>query len=171
MITDPPVVPPRSGITVELFLKKIGKDCAKYAPKFKSWEELMSFKTLELKKLEIAVSQRRWILHWVHKYKLGEDPFSIRFKSKARKNREIAKAKKEAHEANVLKGKLRKELKKQKEDEVTKKHYDELQKTLQDKGITFTPNPLPPQQAKPQRTTKYKKAKRKQKIPKEKLMI
>jgi hypothetical protein len=37
------------GMTVELFLEKIGKGCKAHLDKFPSWEELMTMKTREMK--------------------------------------------------------------------------------------------------------------------------
>ena len=78
-------------MSVELFLEKIGKRCKEHADKFSSWEELMTMKTREMKAKGISVSQRKWIRRWVGKYKLGIEPFSIRFKSTARKNKLLKK--------------------------------------------------------------------------------
>jgi hypothetical protein len=60
-----------------VFLKKIGRDTAQYASKFKNWEDLMSCRyvalikllitsfpcrSLELKHRDIPCSSRKWIL-------------------------------------------------------------------------------------------------------------
>eukprot|EP01116_Phalansterium_solitarium_P001873 TRINITY_DN11706_c0_g1_i1.p1 TRINITY_DN11706_c0_g1~~TRINITY_DN11706_c0_g1_i1.p1 ORF type:complete len:237 (+),score=23.96 TRINITY_DN11706_c0_g1_i1:93-803(+) len=97
------IPPPRGGMTVELFLKRIGKDCGQYADKYNSWEELFTFKRRQLKNLEIPVQQRRWILRWVHKYKLGVEPYAIPFKSKANKH----KARREANRKAFLEAKAK----------------------------------------------------------------
>lgn len=62
------------GLTVETFLKKIGKECDEYVDKFESWEELFTMKSEMMKKREIPCVQRKWILHWVNRYRLGDTP-------------------------------------------------------------------------------------------------
>jgi len=72
---DPLIIPRRRrGITVESFLKNIGKGCEEHVDKFKSWEDLFSSKSLKLKLKEIPVAQRRWILKWLERYRKGEVP-------------------------------------------------------------------------------------------------
>jgi hypothetical protein len=79
---------PRYGITVETFLQKIGKDCAQYADKFKSWEELMSISSIKMKtEKQIPCYQRKWILYSVGKYKIGFEPVSVKFKSIGNRNK------------------------------------------------------------------------------------
>mmetsp|Transcript_24935 Transcript_24935/g.34912 ORF Transcript_24935/g.34912 Transcript_24935/m.34912 type:complete len:247 (-) Transcript_24935:62-802(-) len=92
---------PRYGINVEIFLNKIGKDCGKYADKFKSWDELMTFRRRELKKLEIPVKQRRWIRKWVEKYRRGIEPYAIKMKSIAKRNKEKKKEQVDAFKAII----------------------------------------------------------------------
>jgi hypothetical protein len=58
-------------MTVEKFLRKIGKNCVEHADKFKSWEELMTLRSYRLKKLGIPLAQRKWILKFVWKYREG----------------------------------------------------------------------------------------------------
>lgn len=62
------------GLTVETFLEKIGKECGEHKDKIKTWEELFTLKSLALKKLEIPIKQRRWILRWTEKYRQGITP-------------------------------------------------------------------------------------------------
>ncbi|KAG2387090.1 hypothetical protein C9374_002125 [Naegleria lovaniensis] len=72
---DPLLIPRRRrGITLESFLKNIGKGCEEHIDKFKSWEDLFTSKTLKLKAKEIPVAQRRWILKWLERYRKGEVP-------------------------------------------------------------------------------------------------
>lgn len=54
---------------MEDFLSRIGKECGSHVEKFKSWDELFTTSSEKMKKLEIPVKQRRWILHWVEKYR------------------------------------------------------------------------------------------------------
>ncbi len=67
-------------MTVETFLEKIsnkkkeGRDCTEFKDKFKSWDELFTLKSQSLKRMEIPVKQRRWILNWVEKYRQGMTP-------------------------------------------------------------------------------------------------
>ena len=51
-----------AGLTVEKFLKKIGRGCEEHASKFNNWEELMAARTLDLKLRDIQAAQRKWIL-------------------------------------------------------------------------------------------------------------
>jgi len=99
---------PRFGITKEIFLQKIGKGCSEYADKFQSWEELMTLKGQTLKKREIPVKARRWILNWVEKYKQGEEPRGVRFASIAEKNKEKKKERFEKHKEDFAKRVARK---------------------------------------------------------------
>ena len=55
--------------TVESFLTKIGRDCAKYKDKFGSWEELFTVNREEMKKRGLSVQARRYILTWADKYR------------------------------------------------------------------------------------------------------
>ncbi|KAL9650760.1 hypothetical protein ABK040_001812 [Willaertia magna] len=72
---DPLVIPRRRrGLTVETFLKAIGKGCEEHVDKFTSWDDLFLSKSQKLKKKEIPVAQRRWILKWLEKYRQGETP-------------------------------------------------------------------------------------------------
>ncbi|KAF0984434.1 hypothetical protein FDP41_000333 [Naegleria fowleri] len=72
---DPLLIPRRRrGITMESFLKNIGKGCEEHIDKFKSWEDLFTSKSLKLKAKEIPVAQRRWILKWLERYRKGEVP-------------------------------------------------------------------------------------------------
>eukprot|EP01080_Neovahlkampfia_damariscottae_P005028 gene5028-8625_t len=71
----PSVVPRRRrGLTVESFLEKIGKSCVDHLEHFQSWEDLFTMKSKTMKYKEIPVKQRKWILHWVQKYRNGETP-------------------------------------------------------------------------------------------------
>lgn len=62
------------GLTVETFLQAIGKECDQYVNRFSTWEDLFTTKGLVMKMKEIPIKQRRWILHWVEKYRKGETP-------------------------------------------------------------------------------------------------
>jgi len=96
---------PRWGITIQIFLEKIGKGCAEYVDKFESWEELMTLPSKTLKKRGIPTKPRRWILRWRNKYKCGEEPYQIRFKNKGKKkNKLIKKAAFEKHQELMKKG-------------------------------------------------------------------
>jgi len=94
---------PRYGITKDIFLQRIGKGCAEYAEKITSWEELMTIKSRKLKEREIPTKARRWILGWVEKYKQGQEPYSIRFKSKCKKNKEKKKELVDKHKEQFAK--------------------------------------------------------------------
>jgi hypothetical protein len=56
-------------MTVEKFLKAIGRGCAEYTDKFESWEQLMGADRWALKNAGIPIRQRKWIRNWVEKYK------------------------------------------------------------------------------------------------------
>jgi len=100
---------PRYGITKDIFIQKIGKGCAEYASKIETWEELMTMRTIQMKKREIPVKQRKWIRRWADKYKHGIEPYAIKFKSKGKKNKAIRKAMQEKHDANMENGKKKRE--------------------------------------------------------------
>lgn len=126
---DKKVVPPRFGMTKDLFLSIIGKGCAAHKSKIESWDELMTARGRDLKKKEIPTKQRRWILNWVHKYRLGIEPYTIKFKSKARKNKEIRRVKHERYErlldqAKERKKKLKQEIRDKRKEEF--KYFKEL---------------------------------------------
>ena len=59
---------------MQTFLEKIGRDCGQYADKFSSWEELFTMPSFVMKKKEIPVEKRRWILRWLNKYRQGYTP-------------------------------------------------------------------------------------------------
>ena len=80
------------GMTVEKFLKIIGRDCHNHAKIFKSWDDLMLMKTRDLKKAGVALKQRKWILRWVEKYKQGLEPKHVsKIRSDVRKNKDLKK--------------------------------------------------------------------------------
>lgn len=60
-----------AGLTVEKFLKKIGRGCEEHADKFESWEELMGARSWELKMNDIPVGQRKWILKVCQRLRTG----------------------------------------------------------------------------------------------------
>eukprot|EP01100_Stratorugosa_tubuloviscum_P002248 TRINITY_DN1514_c1_g1_i1.p1 TRINITY_DN1514_c1_g1~~TRINITY_DN1514_c1_g1_i1.p1 ORF type:complete len:310 (+),score=124.56 TRINITY_DN1514_c1_g1_i1:43-972(+) len=66
----PVLIPPQpDGLTIELFLKRIKKDCIDYKDKFSSWEDLMTARSRELKARGIPIKNRKWILSWVYYFK------------------------------------------------------------------------------------------------------
>eukprot|EP00026_Physarum_polycephalum_P015569 Phypoly_transcript_16282.p1 GENE.Phypoly_transcript_16282~~Phypoly_transcript_16282.p1 ORF type:complete len:225 (+),score=24.19 Phypoly_transcript_16282:70-675(+) len=87
------VVPPRDGMTVELFLKTLGRGCDEYIEFFPSWDHLFLMKGRDMKMLGIPIHQRRWILRWVEAYRCGRDPVYInKHKSKTKRNIKLKKA-------------------------------------------------------------------------------
>ena len=84
----PPLVAPeaRDGMTVEKFLKTIGRGCGEYVDKFETWEKLFTTKSRALKDMGIPLRPRKWILHWTERYRQGDDPWYIPLRSKAAKN-------------------------------------------------------------------------------------
>eukprot|EP01128_Nolandella_sp_AFSM9_P007347 TRINITY_DN399_c1_g1_i1.p1 TRINITY_DN399_c1_g1~~TRINITY_DN399_c1_g1_i1.p1 ORF type:complete len:243 (-),score=63.65 TRINITY_DN399_c1_g1_i1:144-818(-) len=85
------VVPePRNGMTMEKFLKAIGRDIwTNYEETFTSWEHLFRSRGNEMKKLEVAVRDRKYILAWTERYRQGIDPYFMPLKSKSKRNSEI----------------------------------------------------------------------------------
>lgn len=73
-------------MTVEKFLKTIGRGCEDYIDKIETWENLFTFKSRKLKELGIPTRQRKWILNWCERYRQGYDPWYIPLRSKASKN-------------------------------------------------------------------------------------
>ena len=65
------VVAARNGMTVETFLKTIGRGVEEAASKFKTWDELVTSDGDAMKAKGVKVRQRRWILNWVEKYRTG----------------------------------------------------------------------------------------------------
>ncbi len=76
---------------MKAFLERIGKNCGDYHDKFASWGELFTFTGAQMKEKGIPISARRWIMQWREKYRHGEEPFSIKFKSKSKKNKDQKK--------------------------------------------------------------------------------
>jgi len=79
----------RKGMTVELFLKRIGRMNDKYTDKFTSWEHFWSHDGRMLKKAGVDLRDRKYILNWMSKYRNGMEPFFVRLPSKAKKNAEL----------------------------------------------------------------------------------
>ncbi|KAJ2286544.1 hypothetical protein IWW55_006947, partial [Coemansia sp. RSA 2706] len=62
----------------ETFLQTIGRGCDKFAPKFTSWTQLFSTDSATMKsEMGIGPKQRKWILLWTNKFRLGIDPYLI----------------------------------------------------------------------------------------------
>jgi hypothetical protein len=83
-----PVPPPRNGMTVEKFLKTIGRGCEEYIDKL-DWEKLFTSTGFKLKQLGIPIRQRKWILLWVEKYRQGIDPWYVPLRSKSKRNMKL----------------------------------------------------------------------------------
>lgn len=58
-------------MTVELFLKKIGRMCDQHKDLFTSWEHFWGCDGRELKKLGVPLRDRKYILNWMSKYRNG----------------------------------------------------------------------------------------------------
>jgi len=84
------VVPAREGMTKEIFLRTLARGCEDQIDKFKTWNSLFRTSGYKMRKLGIPIRQRRWILHWVEKYRQGLDPVWIP------KNKSIAKVNRKA---------------------------------------------------------------------------
>ncbi|KAJ2117133.1 hypothetical protein IW146_001005 [Coemansia sp. RSA 922] len=92
------VIPrPRGQVdTPESFLKAIGRGCEKYTEKFKDWDHLFKANTIALKhEMGIGAKQRKWILMWTNKFRLGIDPYLIRTSKKhtMKRTERLARAK------------------------------------------------------------------------------
>ncbi|PVU98737.1 hypothetical protein BB559_001335 [Furculomyces boomerangus] len=72
---------------VEDFLKTIGRGCDKYVSVFKDWDQLFKSSGKDLEGLGIPVKQRRWILNWSNKMKLGVEPYYIKPSTKGTKKK------------------------------------------------------------------------------------
>ncbi|KAJ2609717.1 hypothetical protein H4S08_003930, partial [Coemansia sp. RSA 1365] len=61
-----------------VFLETIGRGCEKLTDKFKDWDHLFQADGPTMKdKLGIGLKQRKWILMWTNKFRLGIDPYFI----------------------------------------------------------------------------------------------
>ncbi|KNC54544.1 uncharacterized protein AMSG_12350 [Thecamonas trahens ATCC 50062] len=65
---------PAHGMTKDEFLARIGRECDQYADAFESWDELFSLRGLDMKKRNIPVRQRRWILRKTEMYRQQHEP-------------------------------------------------------------------------------------------------
>ena len=88
-----PPTEPRGDMTVEKFLKTIGRGCEDHLDDFEDWSDLMTARGFALKQRGIPVRQRRWILRWVEHYKQGRDPVHIPLVSRAKKNKFLSRKK------------------------------------------------------------------------------
>jgi len=87
------VVPPRPGMTKEIFLRTLSRGCDQYIDKFKTWDDMFLMSGNRMRQLKIPIEQRRWILHWVERYRQGVDPVWIpKNKSRGKKNLNEKKA-------------------------------------------------------------------------------
>ncbi|KAJ2100754.1 hypothetical protein GGI16_003623 [Coemansia sp. S142-1] len=87
---------PRLGDDSASFLKAIGRGCEKYTEKFKDWDHLFKANTIALKhEMGIGAKQRKWILMWTNKFRLGIDPYLIRTSKKhtMKRTERLARAK------------------------------------------------------------------------------
>ncbi|KAJ2802337.1 hypothetical protein H4R20_003318 [Coemansia guatemalensis] len=61
-----------------VFLETIGRGCEKLTDKFKDWNHLFQADGPTMKdELGIGLKQRKWILMWTNKFRLGIDPYFI----------------------------------------------------------------------------------------------
>ncbi|KAJ2773477.1 hypothetical protein IWQ57_001277 [Coemansia nantahalensis] len=61
-----------------VFLRTIGRGCEKFADKFSGWDQLFRADSAAMKgELGIGPKQRKWILMWTNKFRLGIDPCFI----------------------------------------------------------------------------------------------
>jgi len=82
-----PVVPePRNGMTLDKFLKSIGRECEQHVGKFKSWQHLFATKGKQMKGLGIGLADRKYILRWLEKYRQGLEPKFEPFKSRSHRH-------------------------------------------------------------------------------------
>jgi len=98
------IVAARNGMTVEKFLKTIGRGCDAYIKSFDSWDDFASSRGREMKEKEIPIKQRKWMMRWLEKYRQGEEPRFVKFTSKAHKNQSLDWyiKEKEARKANRI---------------------------------------------------------------------
>ncbi|KAJ2719151.1 hypothetical protein GGI07_005389 [Coemansia sp. Benny D115] len=62
----------------EVFLKTIGRGCEKLVDKFPEWDQLFKATSETMKNdMNINAANRKWILMWTNKYRLGIDPYFI----------------------------------------------------------------------------------------------
>ena len=83
----------RGDMTVEGFLKKIGRGAEEHVGKFETFEALTVSSSESLKKLGIPVRRRRWILSWIEHYRQGIDPYPIPLNSRSKKNKFLSRRK------------------------------------------------------------------------------
>lgn len=85
-----PIPEPRFGMTLEKFLKKIGRMSDQYLPLFRDWDHFWSCKSEQFKILGITtIADRKYILRQMNYYRLGQEPRFIPLRSKAKKNRNL----------------------------------------------------------------------------------
>jgi len=77
---------PRHGMTVELFLKRIGRDCDKHVALFKSWEHLYASRGADLKERQVPLQDRKYILAWLERYRQGREPHLMSLSMKSKSN-------------------------------------------------------------------------------------
>ncbi|KAJ2600390.1 hypothetical protein GGF39_001809 [Coemansia sp. RSA 1721] len=83
------------------FLKAIGRGCEKFTDKFKDWDHLFRADASVMKKdLGIGPKQRKWILMWTNKYRLGINPYLIQTSKKhtMKRSERLARAKRRRHD-------------------------------------------------------------------------
>jgi hypothetical protein len=83
----------RGDMTVETFLKTIGRGAEEHAGKFATFEALTVSSSETLKKLGVPVRRRRWILTWIEHYRQGVDPYFIPLNSRSKKNKFLSRRK------------------------------------------------------------------------------
>jgi hypothetical protein len=79
----------RNAMTVELLLKKIGRDCVQHLKHFNSWDALFQARGPDMKRLEIPLKDRKYILAWLERYRQGVDPYFMPLHSKSHKNKSL----------------------------------------------------------------------------------
>lgn len=77
--------PVRDEYTVESFLDTIGRNCKEHASKFTSFDQMLSMKSEQMKKLGIPTKQRKWILLWTERWRLGMPIYAIPKKDSSKK--------------------------------------------------------------------------------------
>lgn len=89
-----PVVPARGDMTVEKFLKTLGRGIEEHVGKIPTWDDLMKMRSEDLKTAGISVpKQRRYILKWVENYRHGVDPRHLPIMSRSKKNKFVSRRK------------------------------------------------------------------------------
>eukprot|EP01092_Planopodium_desertum_P012795 TRINITY_DN6074_c0_g2_i2.p1 TRINITY_DN6074_c0_g2~~TRINITY_DN6074_c0_g2_i2.p1 ORF type:complete len:209 (+),score=8.66 TRINITY_DN6074_c0_g2_i2:70-627(+) len=85
----PPVPEPRDGMTLEKFLKTIGRGAEEHVEKIQTWENLFNWRGKQFRRAEIPIKVRKWIMRWTEHYRQGREPKYVPIHSQSQKYRAL----------------------------------------------------------------------------------